>query len=254
VEVRTATQHAFVAQGKHSEAEAELLSARQEIARLQAAVKQVDATPVSQGEAWQHSEQVVVSALRWATERPPGRLRDNGCAVVLYGARAINAHIMEAGLQLETKDYDLLLLVTSHQDFISESSQLLHTLQALHPTIPVTGDARIPGYLHISVHNNRILDISEARQQDSEAWAMTYGPPRMLLLNSCPAIGHIAVLPREQLKARLLATTSQDYELAQTCFPCGFDPVHVPHWRVEKDRKHLRRLEIVEALGVYWKE
>ncbi len=168
---------------------------------------------------------------------------------LLYGARAINASLKEEGLHLETKDYDFLLCSDSAVAFEALSQELLAQLAEL-PDVghAVVGDLTTPGYCHISVHGNRVVDLSQVSTADTTRWLQEYGAPSLL---QTPVTGSppVAVMPLRQLHDRLVATTTRDLNLAQKCFPSGFDPRNVPPWRLDKDRRQLQRITIAQRLS-----
>jgi len=230
-------------QGK-TDAYQALMQAKGEIALLRARNALKSEPHVPREQAWQQSEAVVRSMLEHAAEYALG-MKGASTGYMLYGSRAINAHIKEQGLHIETRDYDFVLVCQDNNKFAKECKTLVWKLQQLVGNA-VTADASTPGYLHISVHRNRVIDLSMVTTGDGVSWNAKYGPP--LLLPGARGYPAVAVMPWAQLQDRLLATTSADVALAAKCFPSDFDPRTVAAWRLEKDKRQLQRMEIADRL------
>ena len=201
------------------------MQAKGEIALLRArnSLRTGSEQHIPREEAWQHTEVIVNAVLNYAAERAVG-LRDTPTiGYMLYGARAINAHIKEQGLHIETKDYDFIVVCENHVEFAKECKTLLWNLQQLIGKA-VTADASTPGYLHVSVYRNRVVDLAMVATADAASWNAKYGPVSMLSTGARGAGPPVAVMPWLQLVDRLVATTTGDATLAARCFPLGFDP------------------------------
>ena len=161
------------------------------------------------------------------------------CVCVFAGARA-RAH----GLS-HRNCFDFVLVCDTMEEFVAEANSLLAHLK-INFGAAIGGDDSTPGYLHISVNRNRVVDLAMVSSEDMASWHLTYGaPPLLHTLRGSPAL---AVMPFVQLHDRVLATSSGDVLLASRCFPLGFDVKGVPGWRVEKDRRQLQRIQIVQRL------
>jgi len=212
------------------------------------AANQPAPSTVARDAAWADTHAVIAALLAHVAKRPIG-WDSAPHGFMTYGARAINANLAEEGLHLETKDYDFMLVADTVVAFEEESQAVLQGLQnmpELH-NAEITGDGTTAGYLHIAVHRNRVADISHVPTADMVRWLHKYGAPQLMSM-PCPGAPPVVVMPLGQLHDRLLATTTGDVQLAQHCFPEGFDPRNVPAWRIEKDRRQLQRIKIAHRL------